>query len=158
MSANSSSTISRYLLHHADEEMDHWQWILEDLKSTGYKGRDPREEHPTWAAQSYLSYGVYLSFFNPTGRLAMAQVLEGISAQFGLNYGAKALHCLKIPKEHAKFFMLHGELDQSHAREIGALLQDESLSPEMWSELEHTARTTAVLYRNIYNLSVENSA
>ena len=156
MSSTSSVAVRRFLLHHAEEEMDHWQWILQDLKATGYKGPDPREEHAHWAAQAYLSYGVYLAFFNPTGRLAMAQVLEGISSAFGSKYGGKALENLKIPREHAKFFLLHGELDQGHAREIGMLLENESLSPEGWSDLEHVARTTSILYKNLYNASMEN--
>ena len=154
MSSNSSVGVRRYLLHHAEEEMDHWQWILEDLESTGYKGLDPRAEHANWAAQAYLSYGVYLAFFNPVGRLAMAQVLEGISGSFGSAYGGKALQNLKISKNQAKFFLVHGELDQGHAREIGSLLKQESLSAEKWSELEHVAKTTATLYKSLYNNSV----
>jgi hypothetical protein len=156
MSAHSSPAARRYLLHHAEEEMDHWQWILEDLHSTGYKGVDPRQEHPSWAAQAYLSYGVYLSFFKPIGRLAMAQVLEGISGTYGLSHGGKIIQLLKIPKEHAKFFLLHGELDQGHSQDIGSLLQVEALSPEDWSEMEHIARTTSTLYKKIYDLSAES--
>src|SRR5688572_5724464 len=30
-----------YLFHHAEEEKSHWNWILDDLKSTGYNGPDP---------------------------------------------------------------------------------------------------------------------
>lgn len=155
MSSTSSPAVRTYLLHHAEEEMNHWQWILEDLQSTGFKGTDPRSEHPTWAAQAYLSYGVYLSLFNPVGRLAMAQVLEGISGAFGTAYGMKALQSLKIKKEQAKFFLMHGELDQGHSHDIDEVLKKENLTPEQWSELEHVARTTARLYKNIYNDSVE---
>jgi hypothetical protein len=154
MSAHASVAARQYLLHHAEEEMNHWQWILEDLKSTGYKGADPREEHPNWAAQAYLSYGVYLSMFKPIGRLAMAQVLEGISAKFGGFYGSKLIQSLNLTNDSAKFFLIHGELDQGHTADIGSLLQKENLSAEDWSEMEHIAHTTATLYKNIYNLSV----
>lgn len=156
MLANTSVPARSYLLHHAEEEMDHWQWILEDLQATGYKGPDPREGFPNWAAQGYLSFGIYISMFKPIGRLAMAQVLEGISGAFGLKYGARAIEQLKIPKEHAKFFLIHGELDQGHTADIGSILEKEELSPQDWAELEHIARTTAQLYKNIYNYSVEN--
>lgn len=155
MLANTSVAGRGYLLHHAEEEMDHWQWILEDLASTGYKGNDPRNEFAAWPAQAYLSFGVYISMFKPIGRLAMAQVLEGISGEFGLKYGAKALTQLKIKKEQAKFFLIHGELDQGHTADIGSILEKEELSPQDWAELEHIARTTAQLYKNIYNYSVE---
>jgi len=154
MNSHSSLNARRYLLHHAEEEMDHWQWILEDLKSTGYKGPDPREEHPNWAAQAYISYGVYLSMFKPVGRLAMSRVLEGISGKFGGFYGDVFVQSLKLNKENAKFFLVHGDLDQGHSADIGSLLEKENLSPEEWSDMEHIARTTSTLYKNIYNLSV----
>lgn len=155
MASLTSPPVRTYLLHHAEEEMNHWTWILGDLQSTGYKGADPRSEHPNWASQAYLSYGVYLSMFNPIGRLAMAQVLEGISGTFGSNYGMKGLQQLKLKKEQAQFFLVHGELDQGHAADINQVLQRENLTPEQWAEMEHIACTTSYLYKNIYNFSVE---
>lgn len=157
MASQISVPVRTYLLHHAEEEMNHWIWILEDLRNTGYAGADPRSEHSNWAAQAYLSYGVFLSMFNPIGRLAMAQVLEGVSGTFGSSYGMKCLMKLKLPKEHAKFFLVHGELDQGHSAEIEDVLGQCKLSPEQWSEMEHVARTTAQLYKNIYNYSVANA-
>lgn len=154
MSSLNSVQARSYLLHHAEEEMNHWTWILEDLQSTGYKGRDPREEHANWAAQAYLSYGVHLSIFNPIGRLAMAQVLEGISGDFGLKYGFVALQTLNLKKEQAKFFLVHGELDQGHSQEVAEVLAQENLSPKAWGELIHVAKTTSHLYKNIYNYAM----
>lgn len=155
MSSLTSPAVRTYLMHHAEEEMMHWQWIIDDLNSTGFKGPDPRTQHPNWSAQAYLSYGVYLALFNPVGRLAMAQVLEGISGGFGTTYGMKALQSLKITKDQAKFFLVHGELDQGHSAEIDDVLKNENLSPEQWADMEHVARTTSRLYRNIYNESID---
>lgn len=155
MSAYFSVPIRTYLLHHAEEEMNHWIWILEDLEGTGYKGPDPRSELPNWAAQAYMSYGLYLSMFQPAGRLAMASVLEGVSGKFGGAYGLKAIGSLKIKKDHAKFFLMHGELDQGHTHDILTLLEGQSLTPQQWGEMVHIARTTSQLYKNIYNYSVE---
>lgn len=157
MSSLVSPPVRTYLLHHAEEEMNHWTWILQDLKSTGFKGVDPRSEHTNWAAQAYLSYGVYLALFNPLGRLAMAQVLEGISGTFGTSYGMKALMQLKLKKEQAQFFLVHGELDQGHAADINDVLKNENLTPEQWADMENVARVTSQLYKNIYNFSMENN-
>lgn len=157
MASNVSLPVRNYLLHHAEEEMHHWTWILEDLKNTGYRGPDPRSEHPNWAAQAYLAYGVYLSVFNPLGRMAMAHVLEGISGKFGGEYGIKVLQQLRLPKEHAKFFILHGELDQGHSADIAGMFESLNLTPQQWSEMEHVARTTSKMYKNIYNFSAGES-
>ncbi len=89
---NSANLKARdYLLHHAEEEKDHWIWILQDLESTNYQGQDPRAGFPNPAAQAYLAYGVFLAITNPLGRLAMANVLEGISARYGLSTGKSVL-------------------------------------------------------------------
>ena len=76
-----------YLIHHAEEEKLHWTWIISDLRLTGYLGADPREDHPPVETQAYLSYATFLALRFPLGRLAMAAVLEGISARFGEKYG-----------------------------------------------------------------------
>jgi hypothetical protein len=156
MASNISTPVRSYLIHHAEEEKDHWMWILEDLKSTGYSGPDPRSTFPNWASQAYLSYGTYLSFFNPIGRLAMANVLEGISGQFGTKHGLAGLKSLGLQKEQAKFFLSHGELDQGHTMDIIEVLKNEKMSGEQWAELEHVARTTSQLYKNIYNLAISD--
>ncbi len=150
LSAASVSARS-YLLHHAEEEKDHWIWILEDLQSTGYAGIDPRASFPNSAAQAYLSYGVFLSLFNPLGRLAMANVLEGISGKFGVMYGARAIEVLKLKKDQAKFFLMHGELDMGHTADIEEVLQSENLSEEQWAEMGHVAQMTSQMYKNLYN-------
>lgn len=143
-----------YLLHHAEEEKDHWGWILEDLAATGYKGQDPRGMHAHWSSQAYLSYGVYLSMFMPLGRLAMAHSLEGISGHYGLEFGQKFLRALGLNPKQAKFFLAHGELDQGHSKEIGNVLAKCSVTPQAWGELENVVLTTSQLYKNIYNSSV----
>ena len=154
MSSRLSEPVRAYLMHHAEEEKDHWRWILNDLKATGYSGPDPVREFPNWAAQAYLSYGVFLALFNPFGRLAMAQVLEGISGTFGTKYGMRAAEILKLNKDQMQFFLAHGELDQGHSAEIADVIARESLTPAQWAELGHVAETTAHLYRQLYNFSV----
>lgn len=84
----------------------------------------------------------------------MAQVLEGISGDFGLKYGFVALQTLNLKKEQAKFFLVHGELDQGHSQEVAEVLAQENLSPKAWGELIHVAKTTSHLYKNIYNYAM----
>lgn len=149
---NTSQVIERqYLFHHAEEEMTHWQWILSDLKATGYTGQDPRDVLPSPSTTAYLSYAYYLALKFPIGRLAMALVLEGISGTFGLKYGAKVLTHLKLRPENAQFFMAHGELDQGHEVDIIKILAKSNLSPAEISQLSHVATTTSELYKRIYN-------
>lgn len=149
---NTSQILAReYLFHHAEEEMTHWQWILEDLKSTGYKGEDPRNLPPSVDATAYLSYGYYLALKNPIGRLAMALVLEGISGTFGLKYGRIVLEQLKLKPDQAKFFLAHGELDQGHEKDILKVLSQSKLSEQDYAQLTVVAQNTVALYKRLYS-------
>src|SRR5689334_19374466 len=69
-----------YLMHHADEEKNHWEWVISDLKTTGYTGSDPRQIFPRTACQSYVSFNIYVSLKHPVARLAIAAMLESIGA------------------------------------------------------------------------------
>ncbi len=144
-----------YLFHHAEEEMTHWQWILEDLKSTGYSGKDPRDLEPKIDTTAYLSYGYYLALKFPIGRLAMALVLEGISGSFGLKYGELVLQQLQLKKEQAKFYLAHGELDQGHQKDIFSILSHSKLNDDETGQLAQVAINTVTLYKRIYNSSIE---
>lgn len=149
---NTSLHMAReYLFHHAEEEMTHWQWILEDLKSTGYQGEDPRDLPPSVDASAYLSYGYYLALKFPVGRLAMALVLEGISGAFGLKYGRVVLEQLKLRPDQAKFFLAHGELDQGHEKDIMKVLSASNLSENDYAQMSVVATTTVALYKRLYN-------
>lgn len=149
---NTSQIAEReYLFHHAEEEMTHWQWILSDLKTTGYNGSDPRDVFPSASTTAYLSYAYYLALKFPIGRLAMALVLEGISGTFGLKYGAQVMKTLKLKPEQAQFFLAHGELDQGHEVDIIKILSRSNLSPQELAQLCHVANTTSELYKRIYN-------
>jgi hypothetical protein len=143
--------IREYLFHHSEEEMTHWQWIIEDLKATAYSGKDPRELNASVSATAYLSYGYYLALKFPVGRLGMALVLEGISSSFGLKYGREALKVLNLNPSQARFFLSHGELDQDHEKDILSLIAESNLSSDEYKKLTYVAKTTANLYKKIYN-------
>ena len=155
MCSTSQLKAREYLFHHAEEEMTHWQWILEDLKSTGYQGEDPRDLPPSVDASAYFSYGYYLALKFPVGRLAMALVLEGISGAFGLKYGRVVLEQLKLRPEQAKFFLAHGELDQGHEKDIMKVLSVSNLSESDFAQMSNIATTTVALYKRLYSFSLE---
>lgn len=143
--------LREYLFHHAEEEQDHWQWIIQNLRDTGYAGADPREVFPSFPTQAYLSFAMYLAHKQPAARLAMAYVLEGISGNFGVHYGTKAARQLKLSKEQMSFFLLHGELDKGHSHDILDVLKDAPLAPYEWAWCEYAAECTLHLYRGMYN-------
>lgn len=84
--------LREYLVAHAHEEIPHYNWILDDLYSTGYQGRDPRDLLPQPSAVAYVSFNVYNALHVPGTRLASSIVLEGIGQRYGASFGKLGKH------------------------------------------------------------------
>lgn len=139
-----------YLIHHADEEKLHYQWVINDLRATGDVGPDPRTTLPAPACQAYVAFNWFVATRAPIARLAIAAVLEGISARHGTTYGRRLCEALRLGREQASFFVSHGELDVGHVEEVLAVIDDCELEPREWDWMAHAARTAGVLYRRMY--------
>lgn len=140
-----------YLLKHAEEERTHWQWILDDLKATGYLGPDPRNTMPHPTCQAYVGLNYFVSEEFPVARLAIAAVLEGIGSQHGGNYGRKLLQVLGLKASQASFFLNHGETDKTHALELRNMITLCDLTTGEWFSMDNTARTAGLFYRQMYD-------
>lgn len=140
-----------YLLVHAGEELTHWQWVLDDLDATGYRGPDPRSAFPHITCEAYISFSEKLSERMPIARLATASVLEGIGAAFGGTYGRQLLERLKLTPNQATFFVSHGETDKVHSQQIAEVIAASHLTVEEWSWMTHAANVAGQFYRAMYD-------
>ncbi len=140
-----------YLMHHADEEKEHWRWVINDLRATGDGGPDPRETFPGPATQSYVAFNVYTAVRAPVARLGIAAVLEGIGGRWGGEYGGRLCARLGLSRAQASFFLSHGELDKGHVEDVFRVIDATELGPRDWAWLAHAARTAGVLYRAMYD-------
>jgi hypothetical protein len=140
-----------YLIEHAEEEKSHWEWVIDDLRSTGFTGPDPRERFPLHPCQQYVAFNAYCAMRMPPARLAIAAVLEGIGAAHGKNYATKLCRALGLSHDRAKFLFGHGDTDVGHAEDIFRVLGAADLSPYEWAWMGHAARTAADLYRAMYD-------
>lgn len=147
--------IREYLLHHAEEEQNHWKWIVQNLRDTGYTGPDPREMFPAFPTQAYLSFSMSFSLKHPIESLAISYVLESLSSQLATDYGEKAAMQLKLSKEQMSFFLSHGELDKGHEADILEVLKEAPLSPYQWALCEYAAKATLHFYKGMYNYAAD---
>ena len=145
-----------YLMEHAEEEKEHWGWIINDLRNTGYEGPDPRESFPSLATQSYIGFAMFLATKFPVGRLAMGYILESLSGKFGVLYGSKVGALLNLQRNQVEFFVKHGELDQGHSDDILDVLKEVDLSAYDWAYCCYVAKTTVSLYKAMYNEAIES--
>jgi hypothetical protein len=140
-----------YLMHHAEEEKEHWRWVINDLRASGDEGPDPRETFPGPATQAYVAFNVYTAVRAPVARLGIAAVLEGIGGRWGGEYGGRLCRSLGLGREQASFFLSHGELDKGHVEEVFGVIDRADLGPQDWAWLAHAARTAGALYRGMYD-------
>jgi hypothetical protein len=140
-----------YLMHHAEEEKEHWRWVVNDLRATGDTGPDPRSTFPGPATQSYVAFNVYTAIRSPIARLGIAAVLEGIGGRWGGEYGGRLCQVLGLKRDQASFFLSHGELDKGHSEEVFRVIDGCELTAGDWRWLAHAARTAGVLYRAMYD-------
>lgn len=143
-----------YLLHHADEEKAHWQWVINDLRRTGYAGPDPRDLFPQPACQAYIAFNVYTALRNPMARLAIAATLESIGATHGKNYATRLCRHLALEPAQASFFFGHGDTDVGHTADILGVLSAQDLDEEDWDWMCHAARTSGALYTAMYDEAI----
>jgi hypothetical protein len=146
--------IRDYLIEHAEEERAHWQWVIEDLRGTGFRGPDPRSVFPRPECQNYLAFNVYCAIRMPPARLATAAFLEGVGASYGKKYAQKLCDALKLKPEQVKFVFGHGDTDVGHSADILGVLDASPLAPHDWARLGHAVRTAASLYRAMYDAVV----
>ncbi len=143
--------IRDYLMEHAEEEKEHWTWIINDLYSSGYKGRDPRETFPSKPTQAYISFAMFIAHKHPVSRLAMGFVLEDLSGNFGVKYGSEAAKILGLTRDQVSFTVQHGELDQGHSQDIIDVLSRANLTEFEWAHCCHTAKMTINMYKDMYS-------
>jgi hypothetical protein len=144
-----------YLMHHAEEEKMHWQWVLSDLANTGYQGPDPVSSLPRPATAAYMAFNYSTAMRFPIGRLAIAATLESIGARYGGESARLLMTQLKLNQDQVRFFDGHGDTDIGHTKDIFDVLERSELSPEEWQLMCHTAEVAGTLYRNMYSENLQ---
>ncbi len=143
--------IRDYLIKHAEEEHTHWQWVLNDLAKTGYTGPDLRLAIPSPRVSAYISFNFFVALKYPAARIANAAVLEGIGATHAKRFAQVIAGHLKLTKDQLVFALGHSDTDIGHTEEIFRLLDQSNIQSEEWAWLIHSAKTSALLYRDMYN-------
>jgi hypothetical protein len=144
-------TAREYLLHHANEEKSHWQWVVSALSKTGYQDTDFQSQPPLAACQNFVAFNYYVALKMPVARLAVAAVLEGIGAQYGRDYSKKICRLLQLSPEQAQFYVGHAETDRQHIVDIWRVIGECDLTTDEWQWMEHAAQTAGRLYRAMYD-------
>ena len=141
--------IQQYLMKHAEEEMDHWRWVVDDLKSTGYVGPDPLHLFPPLDCQAYIAFNFYIAQRYPIARLGIAAMLESIGANYGKQAAISIQKTLNLREDQLKFLYGHGDTDVGHSQEILDVLDAGNLTPSEWGVLRYSIQVSFELYNRM---------
>lgn len=142
-----------YLLKHAYEEATHWQWINEDLASTGYDGPAAESTEPPQPVSQYIALNQQVARETPLARLAIAMFLEGVGGALAERHGRRVASILALGPQQMQFFLGHSVTDAEHSLELAEILRRAVTSDEGWTVMEEKMQQASRLYAEIYRIA-----
>lgn len=140
-----SAALAPYLAHHIPEEMDHDEWLLDDLELIGRARADVLRRPPSPAVASLVGAQYYwIHHFHPVALLGYIELLEGFPPspalidrlQAGTGYERAAFRTM----------IAHAELDPGHSAELDELIDSLPLTREQSAVIGLSALHTVDAY------------
>jgi pyrroloquinoline quinone (PQQ) biosynthesis protein C len=112
------------VLHYLEEETGHDEWILNDIARAGGDRVAAAASEPAVATEAMIAYAYdTVMRGNPLGFFGMVHVLEGTSVALALHAADRIQQALDLPVNAFTYLRSHGELDQEHINDLGAILE-----------------------------------
>ena len=133
-----------------EEEMGHYEWILDDLAACGADPEAVRHGQPALATELMVAY-VYdrIARHNPVSFFGMVNVLEGTSIALATRAAGTIRSGLGLPPEAFSYLNSHGSLDLEHM-DFFATLMNRLDEDDDRAAVVHTARVVYRLYGDIF--------
>jgi len=138
------------VLHYLEEETGHDEWILNDIARAGGDRAAAAASEPAVATEAMVAYAWdTVTRRNPVGFFGMVHVLEGTSVALALNAADRVQNALGLPVSAFTYLRSHGELDQQHINDLGAILE-RLTEEEDRAAVIRCARGIYWLYGNVF--------
>jgi pyrroloquinoline quinone (PQQ) biosynthesis protein C len=148
--ARSHPDASRYLLHHAEEEMGHEAWALDDLSALGIDEAAVRASRPVPACAAMIAFEYYVAGrANPIGLFGWLYVLEAMGDDLGKRVSA-GLQRSAGSKRGTRFIEGHGVADHEHTADLTQVISRHITAQEDVAEVNHVADVSADLYVRMF--------
>ncbi len=133
-----------------EEELGHQEWILNDIKRSGYDKEMARRSTPSFATEMMVAYAYdTVRRINPVGFFGMVLVLEGTSTALAENAAETIANKLQLPKSAFSYLTSHGALDQDHIKFYENLMNKID-DPADQAVIVHAAKRFYRLYGDIF--------
>ena len=142
--------LRKELVHYAEEEDGHEQWILSDIAAAGGDATRTQSSTPSCATDAMVGYAYdTVMRRNPVGFFGMVFVLEGTSVSLALNAADQIQRSLSLPAKALTYLRSHGQLDQEHIHHLSGIL-DRLDDAEDRRAVVQCARVMFTLYGNVF--------
>lgn len=142
---NSHPELADYLFHHAQEEMGHDEWVMEDLTQLGWTRERVASTRPTPHCAAMIGYEYYLAgIANPVSLFGWLYILEAMGDDLGREVGRRIASHPALANS-VKFVVGHGEADEAHTADLSNMIARHVQGPDM-EDVIHVAEVITELY------------
>lgn len=144
--------LQKRFIRHAQEEVGHDRWALEDLQALGVDVSTIPQEAPLPHTTALVAYQMHtVAHGNPVGLLGLEYAMEGSTAESAGPLITRIQALLQLPDSALNFFRRHVQVDAHHARENSLALVELVHSGEDRLAVMHNARDSYILYASLYD-------
>lgn len=148
---------ANYLTKHIPEEMNHDDWLVEDLTYLGINSAEVLKRMPSLSAASLVGSQYYwINHFHPVCLLGYIAVLEGTPPR--VDYFERVAERANLPKEALSSLFRHAKLDPQHCADLDEVLDTLPLQSEHSVMLGVSALQTIHLLTLVIEELVESSS
>jgi Iron-containing redox enzyme len=143
-----SAGLFRYLSNHIREEMNHDEWVLDDLEVLGVDRREVLRRIPPPSVAALVGSQYYwIRHHHPLALLGFIAVLEGTPPD--VDYFERTADRAGLSRRAFSTLLRHGKLDPHHRDDLNDLLDELPLSEEHHSLLGISAFQTIHLLARV---------
>lgn len=142
--------LAQYLFHHADEELGHEQWALDDLSALGVDSISVLQSQPVPACSAMIGFEYYTAgHANPAGLFGWLYTLEAMGDDLGGRI-ATAVAAGLGGSEAVKFLAGHGVADKDHTEDLTRVISTMITTAEDRAAVDQVADVVADLYVRMF--------
>lgn len=144
--------LAHYLLVHAEEELGHEQWALDDLAALGVSAEQVRSSRPVPACAAMIGYEYYLAgHANPVGLFGWLYTLEAMGDDLGGRMAQAVGSRLGASGESGiRFLAGHGIADHAHTADLTRMISEHIRDPADRADVRHAADVVGDLYVRMF--------
>lgn len=145
-----AAAVASYLEHHIPEELDHDEWLLDDLEVVGLDRSTVLSRSPGPSVAALVGAQYYWIFhYHPVALLGYIAVLEGYPPSMAMIEGLIAR--TGYPRSAFRTLIAHSELDPGHSDELDELVDRLPLTRDQAGAVGLSAISTVTRIAGVFD-------